>query len=800
MSTKMLNAALEGGNYPLALRIATEEHKKKPSSFTAVQKINALAHVDPPKALSELDDIVKQTPSDPNTLRLLLETYDLLDKEAPDVFENATRKYGSGMLILEWNNYSLQTSNYLAFQKSSMLLKKLMGTKVDEKTQAVRFRAVASIVIACKSVGSRLDVGKRKLLSMIGLKLIEESEIEDKSLDAHQMYLKVQLLLIKGDLQLVVDLLDVFLKRERDLELLLLYFDSLRQLESWEKLLEQCKLYLTDVDDWNTWKLAVLAAKKLGTTDNLLTYINEYKVGRNSTLAFIEAQSIEADKLDAVTTYLSRFMRKPCCFQDLKLVTADLPKEAVMACVEAQFEAQYKGNTTNDLLVAVNYMKFKATLVEGIMKTSKFVGECWKYYNETSGLLSQLPEYDFHAGYELIVMLVQCMLLQAERFDSALVLKLILILEWALRDNKFEFHLKLWLIQLYKLVAQPLLAIEHHNDLKIKNLQLDTIGIQTLAGLTSISASAIGLLPLQANEASAISDLVATASKLYTSSIEREVYPAIMQCLDTEVWQKMGSFMDFQNRMRHSLSKYYVAILELQLARFKGNQLEGSKLRAKLDVLKDCYRRSTTDVSQDLNIDTDIKVNDNVDCITLWDCGAHIPIKEISDKLIGISPNKVRVHAMVELVVYEPQSLIWDELVKQLLEVDLDDFTDIEKWSVRTLAALMTGTEIKTMPPAPRDVVNWQFNAYYATLLDFSRKLDVFIRTPRKGVPVKEIKKQRKIIAETVRKTVAKSSDVKRELRIELKTHFEQLLHWSESTSIPKAQVKTLALKFSIDL
>lgn len=807
MSNKFINSALEIGNYSLALKLASEEQRKKPTSLNNVQTINILAHLDPKKAILQLDEIVKETPSDPNTLKLIIETYELLDTKAPDVFENATRKYGSGMLILEWNNYSLSRSEYLSFQKSSMLLKKLIGTKIDEKTQAVRFRAVASIVIACKSVGVlRLDQSKRKLLSMIGLKLVEESELHDSQLDSHQMFLKAQLLLIKGDLDSVIGSLDVFLERERDLELLLIYFDTLKQLKKWEKLLEQCKKYLVDVDDWDTWKLCILSAKNLNKLDDFQKFINEYKVGRNSTIAKIEVEQSQEGKLNAISKYLRIYMHKPCCFQDLKLVISTLPSEKVMCIIQEQFNIIYSnGKTGNELVVLVNYMKFKATLTKDIMKTPEFVNECWKYYKQTSHLLSSLPEYDFHSGYELIIMIIQSIILQNKNFNSQLVLKLIVILEWALKENKFEFHLKLWLINLYKLVSQPALAIEQHNDMKIKNLQLDTIGVQTLINCSTISSSIIGFLPLQTNEATSINDLIASCSKIYSNNVEREIYPSIMQCLDDEIWQKIGSFMDFQNRLRHSLSKYYITLIQLQMARFKGDQLDGYKLMDKLNILKDLYRRSQVDnIDKDLNVDTDVKVNNNLDMKTIWDCGTHEPINEIGDKLMFINIEKVKIMAMVQLVVYEPTSLIWDDLIGELKNANLEgEFSEIEQWSIRSLISLLSGNaeKLKLLPSPPSDIISWKFNTYYSTLLDFTKLLDLVIKTPRKGLAMKDIKKQRKIIGETIRRVFSKSSDLKRDVRIEFKAQFEHVSKWcQEETPIQKNDVNLVALKFGVEL
>lgn len=799
----MKNTAMESGNYALALKLASEQQRKKPSSIHEAERINAMAHLDPPKALDALDELVKSTPSDPLALKMVLETYDLLDREAPDVFEAATRKYGSGMLILEWNNFSLEEGDYLSFQKSSMLLKKLMGVKVDEKTQAVRFRAVASIVIACGSVSlERLDNGKRTLLSMIGLKLVEESGLDDGQMDAHQMFLKVKLQCIRGDYEGVVKSLEVFLQRERDLELLLIYFDALRKLEKWVELKEACLEYLRDVDDWDTWKMCIMAVKNLDGVDEFKSVLGNHKQSRNVALARIEVEEGEDAKLEAIEGYLKVFMRKPCCFQDLKLVIDELSADKVMSLVEKVFAEAYGGKSGDDLIIVVNYMKFKAKLVG--MNANGFIDECWKYYNETIHLLEKLPEYDFHAGYELIMLIVQGMLLGERKLSSELVLKLIVILEWALQGNKFEFHLKLWLVDLYKLVGQPSLAIDQHNEMKIKNMQLDTIGIHTLVNCARIGATSVGGSPLQSKEAVNISDLLAGMGKLYRSSVEREIYPSIMQCMDGKVWQKMRSFMDLQNRMRHSLSKYYLTLVEMQVGREKGG-LNGKELMDKLVILKECYKRSKTTTltgPHSLNIDTDVKVNDNIDRSTMWDCGVHEPIPAIQAKLMDISISKVRVMCAMQLVVYDPRSLIWDELVGELVGANLEEFSEVEQWCVRTLGALMTGGDIKRVPAPPKDVISCEFNSYYASLLDMSRMLEVVVKSPHEGVQVKEVKKQRKVLGDTVRRMISRGSEVKRELRIELKRQFDLVGKWTEqnpSVGVTRGDVARVVSKFGLD-
>lgn len=805
MSTKFIASALDAGNYTLALKLATEECKKKPSSVHTAQRLNILSHLEPERCLKELDELVSSTPSDPEALKLIVQTYQNLGKTAPNVFENATRKYGSGSLILEWNNTCIAQSDYLNFQKSSMLLKKLIGTKTDPSSQSVRFRAIASIVIACNSVGElRLDQSKRKLFAMIGIKLIEESTL--KELDAHQMFLNVQLLLILGDHKSVVTKLEPFLQKERDLTLLLIYFDSLKELENWQQLKEETLKYLNDVDDWDTWKLTILSCKKLNQIDYLKTSLSNYKQGRNLSLVKIEIEDDLSSKLASIENYLTQYLHKPCCFQDLRLIISNLPYGDVMKTVQSQFNLNYKAQTVKDLIISVNYIKFKAFLIPDIMKQSNFTEECWKLYNETYHLLQQLPDYDFHYGYELIILIIQSMIIQAETFTTELVIRMIIILEWALKDNKYEFHIKLWLINLYKLIGQSGLAIQHHADMKIKNIQLDTIGIQTLNNISSSSLSLIGFLSFNQQEGKLISNLMLETDKFYSQSAKRELYPSIMQCLDLEVWEKFGSFLDFQNRINNSLSKFYLTLEQLRISRLKNEEMSNSLLESKIDILKKCYLLSLNeDVSDDVNVDTDFKINNNIDDKTIWDCGTHDQnINDVKSKLMNtITVERVKTLTYVQLLIYEPNSLMYNELIEKLQKASLSEFTEIEKWSINTIVSLLTKKEPSSVPAAPRDIINWKFINYYSSILDLTKMLDLIIRSPHKGLNTKDIKKFRKTYCEVFRKALVRCSDIKKDTRIEFQKHFNTSINWFDSVdyiNISSDDVKFVAKKLDIDI
>lgn len=744
----LIDSALEAGNYKLALKLVDKRILQQPSSshnHACRCFILANAALSPDDittakdALEESLTLAGKTPSDPNSLDLLDSTFQLLDyipKE--DVYEAAMRKYQSSNLAYEWFKKTIDKNDLMGMQKASMALSKVF--KADtENGKMIKFWAAATmtVVIDCCKDKERLANGKDKLLAMLGLKIIETVEHSyKKGLNAQQMYVKCKLLLKKGCSKECLEELKNFLDKESDLELRLMYFDELEKTEMWEGLYNSCIDYLVriGVDDWDTWKFAILSAKKLNNTEKLNKIISDYKIGRNSQLAkikILEGSNGEGIK-EAVHNYLNLYMHKLCCFLDLEyfLKKNIIPAETILQILEEKFKeadleavisGERKGNE-KDLTILVNYTKIKACVKPILFEDKEFFSTCCKYFEVTKHLQKNLAEYDYFAGFEFLILAIESYFIICENeINSQSYFNLIVLFEYALLKNKYEFHLQLWLAHLYSNtnLSIPLTRIYH--NLKIKNLQIDTLAPHFTNHITSKTRN---------------SELISTALKFYTQNVAAELPPMVMSCFEHSTFSKLKGFLEFKIRVENSTTHIDTILKVIQNNRLR----EGDKSIGKISVeyiplLKKAYQTLILNGS-----DVDLKLHDNSDRKILWSCGDHnvhsIPQKFLESKFSRLVDVKyVKIQLLHELLVYDQHSRVWDDYKARFLSLlkdagNLESFTKMEKVILSGMEWLLTqDTPLEvSIEGKPKDSLSAEFNNHYLLLQDYEKILSAITK------------------------------------------------------------------------
>lgn len=739
----MIDAALNAGNYSLALKLIDKKIQQQPTSHNLASKcyIFSNAAINPEckntteEALKLCLDLASKTISDTNALKLLESAFQLLDYQPEfDLYEAAVRKYSTPALVYEWFKKTIDQNDIVGMQKATMALSKSFKTNT-ENGRMIKLWAAASMNIAidCCQDGDRLTGGKTKLLAMLGLKIIETVETESKiPLNAQDMYVKCQLLLKKGDIDDCLKELKMFLSKESDLELLLIYFEQLKLNECWNELYEACVNYLVNigVDDWNTWKLAILSARKIEKIIELNEIISNYKVGRNSQLAKIKiVDDLEIDdKKKAMENYFKLYMHKLCFYLDLQPFLTDefLSKSIILEIIEDQFKERNvesiisgeKKATENDLNVLVNYVKLKAYICPELFENEEFFSRCCQFYNCTKFLENKLVEFDYFSGFEFLILAIQSYLTINKSLDKTqTAYNLIVLLENAVDKNKHEFHLLLWLAHCYEKTNLSSCINKIFNSLKIKNIQIDTLGPHFMNRLSSKTRN---------------SELIYDSLRFYSHNVAMELPQMVMLCFENGTFSKLKGFIEFKLRTENSISHYNLVLQNIQNIR-TNKEKAGMEdiIMDYIPLLKDAYR-----VMKLNGNDVDMKLHDNIDRKIIWKCGDHtvheMPQRFIESEFSGIIDVKeTEIMILLQLIIYDQCSRVWDEYKSKFLNIvatkkNLNKFSEIEKYILQLFIWLLdnkNSSEIPPIPEAPKDILSAEFNNYYYSLLDIEKIL-----------------------------------------------------------------------------
>lgn len=747
---KFIDAAIDAGNFTLALNLVNKRIKEQPNSshnlackcfVLANASLSANSKVTTDEALIECLALAKKTPSEPKTISLLTSAFKLLDyKPNEDLFESAIRKYQTPTLAYEWFKQTVNDNDLVGMQKATMSLSKCF--KVDaENGRTMKLWAAATmvLVITCCTDKERLPNGKDKLLAMLGLKIIESVEaVGNKPLNAQEMYVKAHLLLRNGDFEKCLEELKSFLSKELDLELLMIYYQELEKHEMWEELYRMTTYYVCHIgtDDWDSWKLAIKSAKKLNKSSEIKEIIENYKPGRNSQLAkiyVVDDDDIEG-KQRGFENYLSRFMNKLSLYLDLKkfLENGFIPKDKILDSLNTEYNKRdlasvVKGerkSNADDLNCLVNYIKIKSLIDPQIFLEKSFFKECCQYYEVTKHLLNNLEEYDYFAGFEFLILSIRSYLRITKSSENQTFLNLIIVLENAICKNKFEFHLQLWLAKFYlnTNIYSPLNRI--YDSLKIKNVQIDTLSPYFMNHRATRCRK---------------DDRINKLLDFYHHNVAMELPPMVMNCFEMGTYSKLKGFIEFKLRAENSIVHYELVVEAIQHARLTGDNLALDSITGEyVPILKHSYKTMILEGS-----DIDLQLHDNIDRKIMWNCGDH-KADEHTKSLIDAPLSKlydkkyVEIITLRELIIYDQHSRVWCDYKKRFLESlknteTLSMFSEIEITCLNVLAWLLRGCEGSSpvFGEAPSNPLDASFNHYYMSIQDFDCVLTTLVKLSR---------------------------------------------------------------------
>ncbi|VEU23607.1 DEKNAAC104767 [Brettanomyces naardenensis] len=725
---QFIDSALNCGNYTLALKLLSKKIKQYPnSSYFYALKAQALAlQGQNDQALQEAQDLLNKCPSDPETLTTLAYVFDLLDYEpSHGVFEVASKKYPTSQLVYEWFSHSVRSADILQLQKSTMLLTKAVHGSVSQQivsSRATKLYAASSFLLACKCCSSQLGPANLRLFPMLGLKMAQQAVPET----AQEFCIYCQLLELVGKKQDCLKVLEDFLAKENDLELKLIYLRLLKEEELYEKLFVVTQKYLVNLgeDDWDTWRLFVESGALIGKIDQCIKVIDSYSDGRNKSLAYLEVAKYSNDVSKEVylREYIEKYGTKKCCFLDLKgFVDESAQIDPILDDIyDSRINPVLEGSsklTDSVLVLIVNYLKLRLLSHPDLLHSPDFIAQCCKLYTATEPLLMHLQEFDFSAGFELVIMACQALVLQSETVGRDLFIRIVVILEAAVERNPYEFHLKLWLITLYmklNLVTKAQTLLE---SMKVKFVQIDTLSPLLFTRYSSLTDK---------------DEYLSDVSSFYTKNVKAEVPHMIFNCFQNLSLSKLQGFFEFSIRLQSSFSRFLNCLERIRRCRVSNDtRIIENELKDDLRQFYKIYRKDGKDIDQ--------RINDNRDLTTLWDCGIHERLSEVEKRLDLVNPtvnlDYLAIETLKNLLIYDSRSSLYDEYISKFLElykrVDELPCTPAEKWNQSIIAHILDpSVPMRDFPEKAESSLDFEFNHTVFVVTDAVHQLQYLAKNP----------------------------------------------------------------------
>lgn len=506
--------AIDERRFALARRELDRKIKRAPtkSFYKAANAYCSLGMGDIEMATNEAMKVAKAIPSDPRTLKILKDIFLKIGKEreAQEVYDLAARKYPNLDLLQTWFDDSFMAFDTQALQKVSKYL--LAFSKAPEIV-----KQVGMVLLTME------DSNEEVLSSVITL--------EDKQSDANnqELYLKAKLLSLASKHNEVVLLLDP--QPQRNLDLTILFLDALKQSLSWQKLYDETRrlIFEQEFDDYDSWKLLVLSAFKLG---RLKSSMREQitQNTRNGLLARIHVDvTYKECVLQSVRDYYKVYKAKACCFSDLSAF--ELPAEFINDLVVERDALDKQVTTSRDKMLTLVNLELYLSQLKGTPID-------WSKYEDKK------DNTDLDDLY--VLYLIQSCNRGAKKSE---LLSTLLHLEHRAKEDQENYMIRLWEMNLCNALGMTALALDHYNGLKIKMIQHETLSYK------------LQLKPSAAN----LKQLI-DIYRFYLTS-EAEVEHFLKKARDAHLYTKIQDLYSFGKKLKFSLSKHILVVKILEMAR-----------------------------------------------------------------------------------------------------------------------------------------------------------------------------------------------------------------------------------------
>ncbi|GMM57282.1 Mdm20 protein [Maudiozyma humilis] len=405
----------------------------------------------------------KQYAIDRDTLALLHRFFFELGRfdEALGVYERANSRQPSFELSYLWFEQALKDLNFKQMGRAALQLTKFPKDSVLEPREYLFWNAISTVALF-RFQKHRVSPQEAQVLPLLTYKGLLGAK-PFKSTQEVIVFCTVCEELFPGtkSAEIVAEVLprlqssvDLYLKN---------FFLRHASEDDHQVVFDNCSAMLGSLDDFELMKRVVSSGRALGKVQAELSQLIDDKVGpksRNARLIRFEMDlEYGAPKVtpDSLHYYLERFHNRPCCAVDIASYR-DRIEPSVLEAAFAEFDVP------SDLIHDSNALK----LAVGSSDTAA------NYYTKHSKTLKSKPDTDYSQCATFVLDMARETLLSTEPALPQL-LYVLSLLENYQRADPHNYETMVWLIALYVHLGLTPLAHSYYADLKVKNVQVDSM-------------------------------------------------------------------------------------------------------------------------------------------------------------------------------------------------------------------------------------------------------------------------------------------------------------------------------------
>ncbi|ANB13054.1 Mdm20p [Sugiyamaella lignohabitans] len=785
---KALWDLINAGSYKQALVKVGKELKKSPNHpyWLALNAYISGRQNKQEESLELANRVAALGPTNLTIVSLLQEIYQKYGKDVElcSLFETAVRKSGSAVepeLLDLWLDSMIDRGYMKGFVQCSMASQKVT------QSRGSTLQAALAMYLSCHGIAGRSPSAtdsERKIFPMLASRMLDKIEPLVNAQEGYVRALVLGMAKTEASVDAQIEYLqsDV-VKKWESLDLVLLLLESLEKAQKWDSLFQECVGLLTfeegkhSLDNWLYWKGLVTAAVNLGGDyiEQAEAFINGFSPeSRNSRLALVDlyGKVKESKFMSAVKSYFTALGNKRCAYEDLK------PYVEFSNFNKSEFLLFLANGDDSDKSLD---WRLNATKFQNLLGDPPSADDLIKAYNDFKPLLKGKDPKDYFSGDDFLLIAVGRLVSSEEPLA---LLKSIILLESAVLNDKHQFYMRLWLVQLYLQVGSFANAQRHYDSLSIKMIQNENISHSLLSRCSSIHPS---------------KDVIMRTNDIYNQLTE--ITPYTKYALTKSAYTQIEGFIDLNSKLQKSLSRRLVWIEEAKIQRLLDPA--GNANLSKFDEDFDSNPETYSD-------NRDFKTLANVDFQPLGDQ----PFSE----LLTVGPRQgvtwakafvLRENIIRRLITPKPQLL--EPLGSQLVGLykDNTEFTPAEVWSLDVIGLLIScslakssetsylqiSTKLSELPKVPS--LSWSYFHHSFTILETLKVVTGFLtrlRGARHQFKVNldaldKLLSSVKILSEEVRKSALESKNSRNK---RYQDTLEILAPWAEDRGISNSIVENI--------
>lgn len=641
-----------------------------------------------------------ETTSDLRALKLLHELFLEMGKyeQALHVYEKAMLKYPSYGVAYEWFSKSLDDCNFKMMARACQQMAKWNDdTEGGPTSRDYTFWYALCTVALFKFQKSKVSKAEERLLPQLALRSLQALK-PFQSTQELIVYCHVCESLFKNESQEIVATIWPTLGQSVDLYCKNFLIEHI--VES-KQMMSACQSMLSKMDDFEVICKLVHAAKEMDQTKQDVLYLLDSLVGdsRNARLSRFELDLTFNNGIittDSLLYYMTKYHNKPCCSLDLARYKQHLNWQEVQRIMH-QFES--------DLIHDANAFQMGFLQIESL--------EAYKKHKHS---LNNKAKMDYSSCSIFIMDLVKQLVVREEPSLHNVLLALT-ILENYQNHDPLNYDTSVWIVALYTHLGCIPAAYSRYLDLKVKNMQNDTVDFILYSRFAT-------LFPQKEHDY--LRKMLTNNYRLHTVS-GNKVPQFIHIALQKKAYSKVIGMFEFRSRMTKSNMKWMNLVEELQLARLCNDK------RHHLLRSMDNNRRA-------MELLGDMQFTDNRDWAIL---GSNISKDSLPPVLqyMDISEDYIALRLIMECMIEcipstqaDPRldaylrAVLNGRSLEEVLESNLDR---AEIWSFQVFYDLYKNDGVslpdllaQLSSPCEQDTTSWRLTHFYLTKLSTLKTLD----------------------------------------------------------------------------